>query len=75
MLKRIFTTREYLDLKEQEELDEIFDNAIYEAQKKQLEEMESKEHEDYVVGLITKVFDYETELSLLQSIYKNIYES
>lgn len=65
------TTEEFLKLKEQEELDRIFDEAIHEAHQKDLEEISRREHEEYVISLITKLSDLEAELSIVEELHRN----
>lgn len=72
---KTMTPKEYLDNKEQQELDELFDNAIREAHQKQLEELSKKEHEDYIIGLITKLGDYEAELNIMEERHKTTFNN
>lgn len=64
------TTDEYFKMKEQIEIDRLFDEAIKEAQQKDLEEINKKEHEEYMFDLFTKVGDLEAELSIMEDLLR-----
>lgn len=64
------TTDEYFKMKEQIEIDRLFDEAIKEAQQKDLEEINKKEHEEYMLDLFTKVGDLEAELSIMEDLLR-----
>lgn len=72
--EKLMTTKEYLAKKEQENIDKIFDDAIKEAKRKQVLEMKTKEHEEYMQKLFKLVGDYESEVLILEDVYRNMYE-
>lgn len=71
----LMTTKEYLDKKEKEELDKLFDEAFEENRQRELKELKLKEHKDYMNNLFQKVGDYESEVNILEEIYRTMFES
>ena len=74
-IEPIMTAKEYINKKEQEELDEIFDKACKEARDKELKRLAEIEYEKTFADMVSKLNDKECELNILEDLYRKSYES
>lgn len=70
-MSETMTTEEYLKLikeREQEELDKEFDEELKKIKEKTILEQIKKSQEEYVITLINKLADIESEINICESI-------
>lgn len=66
---KTMSTQQYLNKKGKLEIDKIFDEAIKQAKDEEIQLMQQTEYENYVISLITKLADLESQVSIMKDIY------
>ena len=63
------TAQEYLIKKEQEEIDKLFDQAVKDAREQELLQLAQTQSDNHFAFLVSKLCDYEDELSILEDLH------
>lgn len=72
-VSKTMSTEEYIQYVKDRSIDKVFDEAIKEARQEELKKLASKEYEQNIINLITKLADLESQISIMSELYlKNL---